>query len=499
MKMRKLYLIIVGLLLGLAVHAQSPQPYLVADFTESDLPTLLDICHQGGFGMLVEKTPFSTYGHYEWNPAFAPEGDASVRRMVNAAQAEGVTLCLWVEQDAITLNDAFFAPENFHQLQRSIPMELFDDVDEEDVELALRRNDLMSIPSSLNLLMVGDEMICIGSLEYTTEVILLHQCSRGLYGTPRTAHGLETSAYRIWDTPERFVRPEGRLREQVRQQLAERMASVGVTAALVKGDPGQGLIEESIRVRQVERWESEGVDHGSLGWLVLHGADQRRQATSIDDVEWLLAKAAAYQASYGMAIDARTLQNHGAIPEMLEQIQLWNRLIRQDAFNDYQKEMLKDPYLDWHLEMSPDSLFLVYPWNYSRRYPCELQEVDTGLLRTENWIWNVEEEDRFGLRLQVDGEVPISNPMINTSQGLVQFPCTIQPGQRLLFDFGETAYVVDANCRRIAEVPIEGLPALSKGENEVSFYCEVDPSVEQRPVVRLRYITREMPFMIRPH
>ena len=99
----------------------------------------------------------------------------------------------------------------------------------------------------------------------------------------------------------------------------------------------------------------------------------------------------------------------------------------------------------------------------------------------------------------MDGEVEIVNPMINTSKGLVMFPCTLKPGQRLMYDFGETAFVVDANLNRLNEVTLEGLPVLAKGENEVNFFCEVDPETETLPVVRLRYITKETPFIVYPH
>ena len=160
---------------------------------------------------------------------------------------------------------------------------------------------------------------------------------------------------------------------------------------------------------------------------------------------------------------------------------------------------MKDPYLDWHLESQGDSLFMLYPMNCSRRYQCVFQEVDTGFLRSEQWVWNVEEESRFGLCLSLDGEVEIVNPMINTNKGLVMFPCTLETGQQLVYDFGDYAYVMDVNYNKLKTVPVEGLPELAQGDNEVTFFCEVDPSAEQRPVVKLRYITREQPFVIYPH
>ena len=160
---------------------------------------------------------------------------------------------------------------------------------------------------------------------------------------------------------------------------------------------------------------------------------------------------------------------------------------------------MKDPYLDWHLEQQGDTLLLLYPLNFSRRYQGNLQETEDGLLQSENWVWKAEQEGRFGLRLQVDGEVPIVNPMVSTSKGLAMFVCTIKPGQRLVYDFGDTAILMDFNANKIKEVYIEGLPELAEGDNEVTFFCEVESKSEQLPIVRLRYLTREQPFEFYPY
>ena len=497
--MKRIVFLVMFMAMAFGVDAQLPQPYIVSDFAEKDLPKMLELCHQGGFERLVEKNPFATFGHYEWNPTFAPEGDSSVKRMVKMAEEQGVALGLMIQEDIVSLNDAFFSPKYFKQLQCSEPMRLFEDLAPNEVDIALRRNESFNSLSSLNLLLIDDEMVSIGTMEFAGDLVLLHHCSRGLYGTKSTAHDVNSKVYKISDTPDRFVLPKDDLLEQVRRQLADRLAATEVSFVLVKDAPGQELLEESIRVRQVERWEKEGVANNTLGWFMIYAADKKRTATSIESLEWMLSKAAAFDASYGLLLDPMAIQNHGSLNKMLELTKQWNLLNSHKAFNSIQKEMLRDPYLDWKLERQLNPQFRLYPCNYSRRYQCLLQPVDTGLLSSETWTWNVEEEGRFGLRIQVDGEVEIINPMVNTPKGLVMFPCTIKPGQRLMYDFGETAVVVDANLNRLEEVTIEGLPELAKGENEVNFLCEVDPEVETLPVVRLRYITRETPFIVYPH
>lgn len=495
--MRRVGVILLLLFLAFGLRAQVTKPYLVADFAEKDLPAMLNLCHQGGFEVLVVKTPFSTLGHYQWDETFAPEGDLSVRRMVQTAQAQGVTLGVLVQEDAISLNDAFFVPKFFKEYQHSEPLVLFDEMAAEDVDITIRRNDLFKILSALNLLLIDDEVVSFGTMELTNHLVLLHHCTRGMFGTKRTSHTLNAKVYRIWDRPGPYVIPEGELRQSVHQQLTKRLEAGNITLMLSKGAPGQEMLEGSVRVRQVEHWEDQGVDNNTLGWFMIHAADSKRVATSMEELEWMLSKAAVFNASYGMLIDLQPVP--GALPEMLATIRQWNALTRSGAFTVSQKEVMRDPYLDWHLERQTDSLFLLHPVNFSRRYQCNLQMVDTGLLQSDTWIWNAEDEVRFGLRIQVEGEVEISNPMINTDKGLVMFPCLLKPGQRLFYDFADTASVVDANSNVIEMVAVEGVSELAKGNNEVVFLCEVDPSVEKVPVIWLRYITREQALVIHPY
>ena len=85
MSIKKIY-IILFLFLSSISWGQVPGPYVLADFSEKDLGKMLEICRQGGFEYLIQKTPFSTYGHYNWNEAFAPQGETSVKRMTRRSR-----------------------------------------------------------------------------------------------------------------------------------------------------------------------------------------------------------------------------------------------------------------------------------------------------------------------------------------------------------------------------------------------------------------------------
>lgn len=492
--MKKIVLWLLCVVVAMPLFAQTgmaqKKAYLVADFNEKELDEMLQICHKGGFEYLLVRTPFSTYGHYLWNPEFAAD-DQAVARMAQKAEEEGVHLGLMVQRDAISVNDSYFKPQYFKQLLREGEVRLFSEISADERNFTLCRNGVIENISSLNLLLVDDELISYNAMEPVGELVLLFRCTRGVYGTNKAPHDTKSPAYKIWDSPLGFVAPDGDLADSVRMQLNRRIEAAGITFVLEEGELSQELLDASVRVRQVERWESdESATKKGLGWIPIRAADQKRNATSFDDVEWMMSKAAGFDAGYGLIIDKKALKAHGQLDDILEMIRQWNQLRNANSFSAEQREDLRDPYLDWHLDKVDDHHFTLSQWNFSRRYKCKFVKEESLLLTGEPWEWKAEAQGRYGLRLFVEGEVPVVNPMVNTEIGLVMFPCTIQPGQSLMYGFNDVAYVMDANCKKIAEVAIEGISVLPKGTSEVTFLCETENEGD-RPEVTLRYTTIE--------
>lgn len=457
---------------------------------------MLDICHQGGFEVLIQKTPFSTYGHYNWNEAFAPRGDQSVEEMVAKAEKAGVRLGVMVQENAVGTDDAFFSPEFFKQYRKEGRVELYCAILEDETTIALRRNEMLKTPSALNLIMIDEELISYATLEFSGDLVLVHRCMRGAYGTKASSHDVTAEAYRIWDSPGQYVEPEGDLRVLVQQRLENKLLFFPVI--MYQGDANRNMIDVTTRVSQVESWEKEST-LSSLGLFLIRARDKRNAGTSMEELEWMLSKAVAFGTCYGLMIDPQAMTSHGMLGEMLTTASRWNRLLRSGRLTASQKKQLSDPYLDWHLEVLDSVCYLLHPQNISRRYRCSLEETDPGMFRSETWTWNSVDGGPFGLQIQVDGETEILNPMVNTSRGLVMFPCRLGPGQRLMYDFGETACIIDADYNKLEEITIEGLAEFERGSNEVYLLCEADPTSKQSPVVTLRFITREQAMVAHPN
>jgi hypothetical protein len=465
---------------------ESGKPYLVADFNEKDLDNWLGICRKGGFEYLLERAPFSTFGHYQWNPEFAAN-DKAVARMVQKAEAAGIHLGLLVHPNVISENDAYFTPKYIKHFLREGPVELFSEFDGDERDIAIRYTEVVEGVSSLNLILVENELISYGTVERAGDLLLLHRCTRGAYGTRATSHPVNAEAYKIWDSPERFVVPDETLRDSVKWYLDRRIEASGITFVIRAGEPGQEMLDGSLRVRQVERWAGdEGV--ANLGWIHIHAANKKRDATSLDEIEWMMSKAISFDAGYGLLIDRKAMKEHGQLTEILEKIRQWESLRHSGSLTQAQRDALRDPYDDWHLEQEDDGSFALYQWKISRRFQCNFVDADSLLIGTEPWEWKADADGPFGLRLQVKGKEAIKDPMINTESGLVMFPCLIKPGQRLVYDGGEVAFIKDENYKTLREITVEGVAALPEGTSEVHLYCETEKEGAV-PEVTLRYIT----------
>lgn len=478
--------------------AQSPTTYVVSDFTSEELDQMLHLCGKSGIEALLQSVPFSSYGHYQWNPDFAPEGDQSVAQMVARAADRGVLLGIYAQTDAISLNDAYFSPRYYSRLKRSGKVELFDWIAADQQEFALLPSEVFNQPSSLNLLLVDGELLSYGTKEPARDVVLLYRCHRGVFGTTATDHGIQAEAYKLWDSPERFVAPDGSLRDSVKWNLRKRIEAAGLRFVRYSDEPGMNKLDGSVRVRQLEAWERQRDSLNNsekpmeLGWFTLRASEGRQASTTIEELEWMLSKAAALQAGYGLVIDRSAMKRHGQLDRMTTLVKAWNQVRDAHVLTAEQREDLLDPYADWHLEPCGEHSYLLYPVHLSRRHRCTITALGP---HRELWQWKASSDRPVAIRIEVKGQGEIREPLLVLGTDTLHLPCTVKAGQTLYCGFNGKATIMDADHHTLKELPMEHQPWLSEGESEVSFSCEVKGS-KKMPEVSVRYLIREQPIPI---
>ena len=383
------------------------------------------------------------------------------------------------------------------------------------------------------MLQIDDELVTYRSTEAVGDHHLFYGCVRGAFGTKKSAHAKDATVYKLWDTPERTLLPDLELQDQMAQAEAQKLAKTDVSVLIFNdlksyghGEQGDTAIahlldtmhrynpnkllqadqltpmswpylsrvnenqlwNESMRIKIVETLTERQAFYNAhqMPWMIgnfqIHLADKKRKATTMEELEWFLSKAAAFDAGFGLDFSAEAMRRHGLTDAMLNTVNLWESLRQDSLFSEEQKELFKDPYGNWHIEKAGDSAYLLYAQHISRRYFCGFGD--------DTWTWDSPYKSRFALRIAVEGKGSISEMELRTPNGILYLPCTLKAGQYLFFDFDGSAYITDLNYNKIEEVEARGVAYLDEGQSEVKFLYESKPEGNKKPEVSVRFITR---------
>lgn len=446
----------------------------------------------------------------------------------------GLDLGLSVLANRVPTNSKHVSPKPSKHLLKQGVLELQSALDDNQTVFAVYRSELLEKPSSINVLQIEDELVVYRTTEASVSFHILYHCTRGAFGTKATAHPKNAPVYKLWESPDRTLLPDLELQNQMAQSEARKWSKTDFQVLIFNDLKSYGYNEhgdEAIRhfldtmhkynpekllqadlltpaswpylsrVNENQLWNesmrtkiietlSERQDFyrkNLMPWMIgnfqILLADKNRKATTLEELEWFLSKAAAFDAGFSLDFSAENMRMHGLTDAMLNTVNLWESLRLNNAFTEAKKEEFKDPYGNWHLEKADDSIYLLYNQHISRRYFCNFSD--------DHWEWNSPYSSRFALQIAVEGKGSISNPVFNTPNGELFFPCTLNAGQYLILDFDGAAYITDLNFNKIKEFEIQGIPFLDEGVSEVSFTCTAKPQEGKMPYLTVRFATRD--------
>ncbi|WP_140939315.1 hypothetical protein [Sphingobacterium lumbrici] len=524
------------------VSREAMRSYLITNFTAANLDFALTKTKQAGFKNIYHPDPFRTWGHFEWKKDLSSEGDAGVKKLVEQAAQQGIDIGIHTLTNFMTTNDLYATPVPSKQLLKQGELKLVAAIDTAQKEIEVLDSELFALPLTLNTLQIEDELITYSKAERKGNHWLLTNCTRGAFGTKKMAHGAEKTLYKLWDYPYKTLFPDLVLQDAFAKRLSAIFNQTGIKQISFDGLEGcmytghdyyatgkfvsdfyQGLQNktevindasrldhylwhihtrmnwgepwgEEMREGQVENriknqaYFQRNLFPRMLGWFLVRLADRKFEATSLEDLEWALSESAGFDAGYAMSIDMRTLQQHGQIDLLLESMKNWDQLRLANVFTEEQKNRLRDPKTEWHLEKIDDKKFLLYPLFVSKRYRCDLAEMQPGQPGGADWSWDSPVESSFALRIKVDGDGAIANPSFKTDKGVISIEGKLEKDQYILLDHNGKATLTDKNYKFIAELPVQGVAILPQGNSSVAFSCDIDS--DEMPEVIVRYHTR---------
>ncbi|MCB9290668.1 MAG: hypothetical protein H6560_25395 [Lewinellaceae bacterium] len=497
--------------------------YLILPFSEANIEEALAVTRRAGLRYLYHPGPFKNWGHFELDETAFPSGRDGLKRCAQTARDSGIFLGVHTLSNFITTDDPYVTPVPDPRLAAVGESVLASAISEEATEIPVASPVFFNQFANNNLktVQVGEELIRYGGVN-EQEPWKLTDCQRGAFGTAAAAHEqgapirkLADHAYKVFLTNPALGR-----------EMAERLAGLFNDCGLhqisfdgIEGNRSTGMgnygeilfanwwysaLSEDVKSHLIidasrtshyfwhiysrmnwgEPWyagfrESQteyrmanqayfrrNLMPAMLGWF------QLTESTSLQDVEWMLARSAGFDAGYGFVVNPETLKKNHLSEAILEKLGLWEAARMKGAFPEELKERLQDINNEFELEPAGAG-----EWR--------LQEVQVSHFRHEHRVRQPGEPlySTFDFK-SPKNEQPVAFLISAQGAGIenlrleldnykaIEITGRLNEGEVLWYKGGNNAEVYSVNWEKLREAPVglEGF-TLKEGPHQLLFDC----------------------------
>ena len=381
-------------------------PYMIVAFGESDIDAVLDIAQKGGFKYVYHPGPFKTWGHFQLKPEQFPDGDESLRRCAEKAAKRGIRLGVHTLTSFITTNDPYVTPVPDPRLARRGTSTLSAAIDGKATDIPIMDAKPFGTEQRWGwdqpVAIIGSEIVLYRAVS-PDEPRRLLDCQRGAFGTKAAPHAAGADVARLATHSYRTLYPgiDNGMMDEMTRRLVELVNSTGLRMLSFDGleglwSYGHGPWAGARFVKQCfDGWQPEVVSGAScllhynwhihtrmnwgeltqsakidideyrskrcqyydenllpkgMGWWRVGLCTHDWEATRLEDIEYLLAKATGYNATHAMQTHPPSLRRHGYGEVCLAMVKAWTDAREQGAFSGEQLQRLREKGRDFHLE-----------------------------------------------------------------------------------------------------------------------------------------------------
>jgi hypothetical protein len=528
------------------VSPEATRSYLIIAFDTKNLDEVLEIAGRAGLGYIYHMDPFKSWGHFELAPGGFPEGVESLRQCVERAKAVGVRVGVHTLSNFIHPHDPYVSPVPDPRLVCAGSSRLTAAVDETVTTIPIALPEPFRHRQSLSTAVLGQELIRYEAVSEKEPWMLLG-CKRGSFRTMAATHPADAAIGKLWDHPYQVFFPNLELQDEITTRLIELFNRTGLRQISFDGlegcqVTGEGDYAEARFVKKCyDGWKREVISDSSqlkhytwhihtrmnwgepwgkamregmpeyrfknqdyfrrnllppmLGWFQIQPASADLEATTLDDVEWVLAKCVGFDAGCAWVTSVETLKRLGEANAILDAIRQWDRARHLKAFSQEQQARMRDANNEFHLEARGESRWQLAPVAFSPRFlhrpvPTETQPAAAAPWEVENRFG--EQPLRFVLRVVVDKagaeDGYVANPTFVVGEQAVTFPTRVAPRQYLVCEGDGQGQLYSDDWRLLATVkPSDVVPTLQAGHRQIRFRCATMGGL--RPRVEIRFKT----------
>ena len=498
---------------------ETGRAYLIADFDETTIDAMLDYTQQAGMASLYHEGPFNSWGHYILDTVAFPNGIAGMKACVDKATKKGIRIGVHTLSTFINTNDRYVTPIPDKRLSVTGSSALTENVSATATEIPVATDQYFKdiASSTLHAVKIGDEIIRFRAVSAAAPFILL-DCQRGVYGTKVTDHPKGELAGMMFDYPYNTLFPNIELQQEIAGNLGRFFNETGVSQmdfdghegclSAGEGDYGMQIFADKV-IKETnhtlvngtsrsyhyywhlchywnwgEPWyggfrESQG-DYrlenqpflernympNMLGWFLLS------PTTGTEDIEWMMARAAGYNAGFALVARYKSLQTNPNTVQLLSLVKLWQEAYRLKIFSPDQIARLKNPENDFHLEKDNKG-WQLYPFK-KYKFEQERKNLQPGEPTFSQWEFtNKDAEQPLNFNLTFVGkEGSISNPWIEIDGYLkLELPGEYEAGNSIVCD-GVNIKLYNKKGGYVKDIILkQSIPMIKPGNHILKFDC----------------------------
>ncbi len=493
------------------------KPYLIASFSEENFDEMLDFTERLGFYSIYHSHPFETWGHFDLRKILFPNGREGMKACVEKANAKNIRVGVHTLTNFITTNDPFVTTEANSGLMAAGISFLNENIDATSTEIAVDNYEYFAQASTLNSVLIGNEIIRYQEVSKDQPYKLIN-CIRGAFETKATAHKKGDPAKKLMDYPYKTLFPDWEMQNQLIQNMADFFNETGVSHMDFDGHEGTcytgrgdyaanyfaGEFLKKVNhlvvngssnmnhyywnansyINWGEPWyanfrESQSEHRFSLqpffernympnmlGWFLM------TPDTFVEDIEWMLARAAGYNAGYAFVADYQSFKLNPNTDMIINAIRTWEEAKELGIFSEAQRIQLKDLEKDFHLEKTGMNQWILQGYekfNFEHRRTI-LQPGQPS--HTEFTFNNAHQSQPIHLQLLITGDASakVSDIVLEVDNFFtVKIPGTFNKGETLVWDGTPVMKLYDDKGKLMRTVAIDkSLAELTTGTHKIS-------------------------------
>ncbi|HEX7410721.1 MAG TPA: hypothetical protein VF298_01125, partial [Bacteroidales bacterium] len=499
--------------------------YLIIGFNENNLDQALKLTQKAGLKYLYNGGPFKTWGHFILNEKAFPENWISMKKCVDRAAAQGIKLGVHTLSNFITTNDAYVTPIPDKRLAKVGESVLAADIGAESEEIFIGSPQFFNQMknNSLHSVVIGNEIIRYKEVS-ANEPWKLTGCVRGAFSTKTSAHQKGEIIGKLMDHSYKVFLSNASLSDEIAKNIARLFNETGLMQISFDGlegvwSTGMGQYARSLftktwydnlkpelkgkiindasnpshfnwhintRYNWGEPWYA-GFRESQTSYRLMNQDFYRRNLlpsmlgwfsmssqTSIEDTEWLLARAAGFDAGFAFNLSFENVEKNGQSEAIFKAMNTWETARMAGAFTPEQKLRMEDINNEYHLEPAGSGEWILYPYQV-KRYVHEQKVRQPGepLFSTFEFENPYDDQPMMFILNLIPGENNTGSSVEKilfevNDYNKIEIPVELEPNQILKLDGKGKFQVFDRNWKLVKEVDAnKKIPVLSKGKNKI--------------------------------